>query len=413
MSDTITLSARSDRTSANLGRAPRPRSRTGIRGADALLVTPFFIFGGFIFPVVVEGFRSLFARRIRLGLVHVLAIFVAGYVLLNWYLVRPEHLMFQESTHDFIRWQLREVVPIVAVLFTVGSRSETRVNRYAGALLVVGAGLGFLAALEYLEVLVTGAHASFLHLVRFDPSGYYLFAAWLRAHNAAGGMYAALAALSLWWFFAGRIRFWVLGGNLLALGLTLSRSGYLGFLVIAALYFVYSGRMSRRRLFTRAIVMAVALAVVIGPLFQRFTEVFSRSDFSRVSRFEVWSMAWHDFVSSPIWGVGWGNFAPTPGGHAHNSYLQVLAELGLVGFVLLGAWLLSLIHGLWKAGRFDILGAVGSIMVSALLDHNFGSPTVTAPIFLLAGMAITSVRNRPPPVSPSAVPPRRSLEAAR
>ena len=63
-------------------------------------------------------------------------------------------------------------------------------------------------------------------------------------------------------------------------------------------------------------------------------------------RLEMWSSAWQMFVQEPIWGTGLGSFAlrypalrpgsetTTLGYFAHNDYLQLLLELGVVGFVV-------------------------------------------------------------------------------
>jgi O-antigen ligase len=371
------------------------RRAPGIHPLTALLVTPFFIFGGFVVPLVAEGLRSLAARRHRLRLTHVIAFLIGAYLIFNWGFVRPHHVTaVPESAQQFARWQLREVVPLVAVMFTIFARPWAAVTRSIRAVITVGAIIAAVGVAEYVEVLVLHRQVSLLHLVHYDAgSGFNLFSAWLSAHNAAGGLYAALAAISLWWFFEGRVRFWVLGANLLALVLTLSRSGYLGFVVVAIVYFVrHPRRLSRRLVMGVTIGAAVTLALFIGPLHDRFVQAFSASDFSRSSRLSIWSSALHHFSAHPIFGIGWSNFQPAPGDHAHNSYLQVLAELGLVGFILIGGWLASVIWELHKARRYELIAGIGTVMVSALLDHNFGSPTISAPLFVLAGMAITADR---------------------
>jgi O-antigen ligase len=376
----------------------RTRRRTQrVHPFAAALVTPFFIFGGFVIPLVVEGFRSLGARRHRLRLPHVIVFLIGAYLIFNWGFIRPHHMTAApESTGDFIRWQLREVVPLVAVMFTIFARPWAAVTRAIRAVVTVGAVIAAAGVVEYVEVLVLHRQVSFLHLVHYDAgSGFNLFSGWLSAHNAVGGLYAALAAISLWWFFEGRVRGWVLGANLLALVLTLSRSGYLGFAVFAMIYFLrHRRRLSRRLVMGLTIGVFVTLVLFIGPLHDRFVQALSAADFSRSSRLTIWSQAFHHFTAHPVFGIGWSNFQPAPGDHAHNSYLQVLAELGLVGFTLIGGWLISVIWELHKARRYEIIAAIGTVMVSALLDHNLGSPTITAPIFLLAGMAVTADRGQ-------------------
>ena len=53
------------------------------------------------------------------------------------------------------------------------------------------------------------------------------------------------------------------------------------------------------------------------------------------SREELNRMAWAGFNNSPIFGVGILNYGGGMGASAHNIYLQVLCEQGIVGFILL------------------------------------------------------------------------------
>ena len=66
---------------------------------------------------------------------------------------------------------------------------------------------------------------------------------------------------------------------------------------------------------------------------------------SMSDRFDMWQSSWYMFLEQPIWGSGLGTFAlrypefrvfsetSSAGFFAHNDYLQLLVELGLVGLV--------------------------------------------------------------------------------
>jgi O-antigen ligase len=103
-------------------------------------------------------------------------------------------------------------------------------------------------------------------------------------------------------------------------------------------------------------------------------------------RLSEWRKAWQMFMESPIWGVGIGNYgwysfnyqataeySSVPEGtlfdHSHNLIMQVLAELGIAGLVLLffmaATWLRQMLP-LWKnASHWLIL-----ILVSVLFLHS-------------------------------------------
>ena len=78
-------------------------------------------------------------------------------------------------------------------------------------------------------------------------------------------------------------------------------------------------------------------------------------------RFDYWGIALKLFASSPIVGRGFYSYGALSGDfyyrsivHAHNSYLQTLAELGLVGAVALGWLMLNIGWYLYRARRYFI-----------------------------------------------------------
>lgn len=103
-----------------------------------------------------------------------------------------------------------------------------------------------------------------------------------------------------------------------------------------------------------ALAAVVVLALWIGyePLSKRFGTVRQGAgEYSVVTRTEYWRGAWQMFLDHPIAGVGLGAFptAYPSYGHssaknerleqAHNDYLQLLADTGLIG-ALVGLWFL-------------------------------------------------------------------------
>ena len=111
-------------------------------------------------------------------------------------------------------------------------------------------------------------------------------------------------------------------------------------------------------------------------------------NFAVVERMAHWQAGWRMFIDDPLTGVGAGNFnASYPDyfvrstfrisqGHAHNFYIQVLAENGIPGLLLyvtvaISFLLLALLVALRSTDAFSralALGAVGSL--SAVYLHN-------------------------------------------
>jgi O-antigen ligase len=114
-------------------------------------------------------------------------------------------------------------------------------------------------------------------------------------------------------------------------------------------------------------------------------------NYALVERMVHWQVAGNMFLSSPWFGVGIGNFNalfdkfgvqgwPYSRGHAHNYYLNVLAETGVVGatfyILMLITALIVAVHALRRVrsvgdtyGEAIVIGALGVLVT--FMAHNF------------------------------------------
>ncbi|MBI3327344.1 MAG: hypothetical protein HYZ81_11665 [Nitrospinae bacterium] len=93
--------------------------------------------------------------------------------------------------------------------------------------------------------------------------------------------------------------------------------------------------------------------------------------------------------------------------HAHNSYLQVLAEVGLVGLLLIVLfWAVALkallgTLGNLPSGSFERAFTLGVIfsalaqLVVGVFDYNWGAPSIMLPLMFLMGLALAAGRGTP------------------
>lgn len=125
-----------------------------------------------------------------------------------------------------------------------------------------------------------------------------------------------------------------------------SRGGMLGGLAGTAILVPSLIRMSRATRFSGALLMVGAGMAVqsrFGDYLEavingRIIELTFRQRYSS-GREELLQIAWEMFQERPVFGYGLGSFASFAGGnftYPHNLFLQVLAESGVVGMVLLG-----------------------------------------------------------------------------
>ncbi|MDD8026464.1 MAG: O-antigen ligase family protein [Acidobacteriota bacterium] len=114
---------------------------------------------------------------------------------------------------------------------------------------------------------------------------------------------------------------------------------------------------------------------------------FSEDNLLQDGRPQYWASVLHMVSDSPLTGTGWGTFGAVYPSyetvalegrllHAHNDYLEALAELGIVGFLLLlGLILWPLLDAFrtWAKRRhpgIKGLGMGGFVAVSAMLIHS-------------------------------------------
>ena len=197
----------------------------------------------------------------------------------------------------------------------------------------------------------------------------------------------------------------------IALLLTLSRGAWTGQAVALLLVLVVGSRTARHALLTfgiGALLMAAVLWPLLPPeLSQRLSSVVTNAidigslpnetvtpeNWSVLERLSQWYAGWHMFTDNPILGVGIGNYNaayenygldqwPVALGHAHNHYLTIAAEAGVVGLLAYLAFLAAAFRSgvrafglapdrLGRAAAAGILGSLASFATHNLFDVLF------------------------------------------
>ncbi len=211
----------------------------------------------------------------------------------------------------------------------------------------------------------TVKHVRWAVLVALGAVGWgslYVIAQWVHYHNVFPGFrtwgglagdpnyYAVTVVLWLplmiFWLMTDRPR-WEKRFCLACIGVMLigficaaSRGGFLG-LSLALIFLILH---TRRRARTFALVAVFMLPVVLAPgALTRLLHPTQSDEESSEFRLELWQASERSFIQNPVFGIGMGHFHPwmiqngqkvyLPFHVAHNTYVGIITDLGLAGFI--------------------------------------------------------------------------------
>lgn len=127
-------------------------------------------------------------------------------------------------------------------------------------------------------------------------------------------------------------------------------------------------------------------------------------NYAVVERLAHWQAALNMAATHPLLGVGLGNYEvvypiyrlinwPEPLGHAHNYYLNILAEAGIIGFLVYGKVWIGIIVVSWRGrrhpdtlSRFVLIGLLGTWVYLSV--HSFFDNLYVNNLFLHMGLML-------------------------
>lgn len=173
---------------------------------------------------------------------------------------------------------------------------------------------------------------------------------------------------------------------------TWSRGAWLGLLVALAVFFLIMDRRAPVYLLAAGLTAPLAMGIVPTSVSSRFLSIGNLADSSISYRFSVWKGVWR-MLRETLWcgvGVGYSAFSSlypafAYGGsvgvrHAHNLYLQLVIEFGIVGFFIVAAVLFLFMQMCFefflkiqntRDKRLSALGfsSIVGLLVMGMTDH--------------------------------------------
>lgn len=217
---------------------------------------------------------------------------------------------------------------------------------------------------------------------------------------------------------------WRVGALALAVILCFARASSLGAWMGLGIGLMVMGweKTALRRYAVRTLVMAIVLggAFLVGS--GRVRSALSLSDIGKQDRLAMWQSAFRMIGDRPVLGQGVNTFMANyleywVGGersprYAHNCYLQMGAETGLVGLWVFLSFLWSVVGLWWSAVRQRLDGSTGvlllglmaglvAFLIQAAVDTNFYSLRQAFLFWTFAGIATGLAAGHGPQPSPS------------
>jgi putative inorganic carbon (hco3(-)) transporter len=208
--------------------------------------------------------------------------------------------------------------------------------------------------------------------------------------GALGGYLAMVMFLSL----NSKHRIWFSLLIFTALVLTKSVNAFFCLWVVIVIYFALQNKLKKAQLLLLGGLLISVLVMIVA---RSATEKnYLHPAFSVMMRLNYWQGAWEIIKAHPLVGIGLGNFNLANSRYAHNSYLQIWAEMGILGLFSF-IWIVEVI---FKSGfrsltklsgerqTVCLLTASAFFLMHNFLDFTFFLPEISLVWWVILGLTV-------------------------
>ncbi len=327
---------------------------------------------------------------------------------------------------DVISWTARKLIffyslaPLLYVLVNIFKSNKKSVDRVIVALVYGGSLISLVGIIQFfLQFLISRDSVAlmWLKLMPFFLGGTFsesvaTFNSWY-VHVAGIDIFRAIAffpdphvfsyytglilPFAIFLYLETKEKKWILSTGLLLLVdvLTFSRGGEIA-LIVGFFVFLFISKPITNIKFKHftivGVIIIVFFLITIGStVSERFSSSFSSSDKSVTHRFVLWEEAVGVFKNNPIFGVGLGAYPHEVDFSAdyrkpiyvHNTYLDILVEVGIIGLFMWIGLFLSSFYIFWL-NRKSVYARAGIVSLSILMTHSlFDTPIFSIHVFLV------------------------------
>ncbi len=205
-----------------------------------------------------------------------------------------------------------------------------------------------------------------------------------------GGYLAMIIPL----FLINKDRVWLVLPVFFALFLTMSLGAFLSLFCALLIFFCARGKFKKKHFFSLA---GLFILIVIIFTWRSMTQrEHVQPAFSTLMRLSYWKETLGIIKAHPLAGVGLGNFNLKMSRYAHNSYLQIWAEMGLLGlfsflglvYVVFRSRFIDLKQSLCNNQAACLLAATAVFLIHNFLDFTFFLPEVAFIWWVILGLIV-------------------------
>lgn len=194
-----------------------------------------------------------------------------------------------------------------------------------------------------------------------------------------------------------------------------TRGAWIAVAITSGILLLYYMFKSKRNLIVGIVLMAVCGGFLLNnaSFMHRVSTITNNKYQSNSERLLMWNSAWNMFKDHPVLGVGLGQYkdnyqqkyispkAKEPDlAHAHNNFMQMLAENGMVGFL---GFMAMFTYIIWHNFRKFLTSkniysiAICAVTITLLLqgftEFNFGNSAVVKAYWLILGCLVVLAEN--------------------
>jgi len=206
------------------------------------------------------------------------------------------------------------------------------------------------------------------------------------------GVLGGYLAMVIPLFLINKNRIWLILPVFSALFLTGSLGAFLSLFCALVIYFCLEGKLNKGKII---ILFSLFISIIIIFIYRSANRIeHIQPFFSTVMRLNYWRQALGIIQAHPLAGIGMGNFNLKMSRYAHNSYLQIWAEMGILGvlafiwiaYAVLKSCIKNLVQLPYKRQAACLLVASLVFLIHNCLDFTFFLPEVVFVWWVILGL---------------------------